>query len=228
MDERRSTLSIAMEEKTSRAELAYAKILEGIRDGSLKPGHRITEAEIASWLNMSRTPVREALRRLETAGLLTTAPYSGMRIARLDYQEIMELYDMRAVLERTAAGLAAKHASEAEIYSLNEIMKRYEAAESAAEHARHNRLFHSALYYAAHNRYLLKSLNSIRDSMILLGKTTFELPGRAEQVTREHRAILDAIVARDPVAAGDAADKHIREAQKARIILFGQQSDPED
>lgn len=213
------------EDRTSRAEQAYQNILDGIREGTLKPGHRITEIEISTWLNMSRTPVREALRRLETAGLLTNTPYSGMQITRLGYQEVMELYDMRVVLESTAAGLAAKHASDAEIYSLNEIMKRYEAATTPAEQARHNRVFHHALAYAAHNRYLLKSLNSIRDSMILLGTTTFEVEGRAQQVVQEHRDIINAIIARDSQAATDAAALHIREAQKARITLLGEELD---
>src|SRR5690625_1615192 len=173
-------------DKMSRAEQAYQKILENIRQGVLKPGRRITEAEIAQSLQMSRTPVREALRRLESAGLLKMVSYSGMQIAQLDYQEIMELYEMRVVLESNAARFAATHASEAEIFSLNEIMKRYEEATTPTEQARHNRVFHNALAYAAHNRYLLKSLNSLRDSMMLLGKTTFELPNRAKQVIAEH------------------------------------------
>ncbi|WP_298050825.1 GntR family transcriptional regulator [uncultured Paenalcaligenes sp.] len=215
------------DDKMSRAEQAYQQILDDIREGRLKPGHRITELDIAASLKMSRTPVREALRRLEIAGLISTAPYSGMQIARLGYQEVMELYDMRVVLESTASKLAAKHASDAEIYSLNEIMKRYEAATTAVEQARHNRVFHNALAYAAHNRYLLKSLNSMRDSMILLGKTTFELPNRAEQVVQEHRDIINAIIERNPEKAAEAAAHHIREAQKARIALMGEEIDQE-
>lgn len=213
---------VQIDDKMPRSEQAYQRILDDIREGRLKPGHRITEADVATYLNMSRTPVREALRRLESAGLVASAPYSGMQIAQLDYQEVMELYDMRIVLESTAARLAAKHASEAEIYSLNETMKRYEAATTAVEQAHHNRIFHNALAYAAHNRYLLKSLNSIRDSMILLGKTTFELPNRAEQVVKEHRDIINAIIDRDADRAAEAATLHISEAQKARIILMSQ------
>lgn len=214
-------------EKISRAEQAYQQILENIRQGILKPGTRITESDIAQSLQMSRTPVREALRRLESAGLLKMVSYSGMQIAQLDYQEIMELYEMRVVLESNAARFAATHASEAEIFSLNEIMKRYEEATTPTEQARHNRVFHNALAYAAHNRYLLKSLNSLRDSMMLLGKTTFELPNRAKQVIAEHRAIIDAIKNRDPEKAAQAAAYHIREAQKARIALLGDELDPE-
>lgn len=213
-------------DKLSRAEMAYQKILENIREGRLQPGLRITESDVANSLNMSRTPVREALRRLETAGLITIASH-GMQISRLDYQEIMELYDMRIVLESNAARFAATHASDAEIFSLNEIMKRFEAATTPADQARHNRSFHNALAYAAHNRFLLKSLNSLRDSMMLLGKTTYELPKRAKEVINEHRAIVQAITDRNPEKAAEVAAYHIREAQKARITLLGDEIDPE-
>ncbi|MGM8930633.1 GntR family transcriptional regulator [Salinicola halophyticus] len=214
-----------MTENFSRSEQAYQKILEGIREGTLAPGSRIKESDIAEWLNFSRTPVREALKRLEASGLLVVAPYSGMQIAKLGYQEVMELYYMREVLESSAAGLAARHASDAEIYSLNEIMGKHEAAKSSAEQARHNRLFHNGIYHAAHNRYLLKSLNSLRDSMALLGKTTYEVPGRAEVVVKEHRAIYESIANRDVEKAQQMSALHIREAQKARIQLMGDELD---
>lgn len=222
---RSAPLGEDMAENFSRSEQAYQKILEGIREGTLKPGSRIKESDIADWLNFSRTPVREALKRLEASGLLVVAPYSGMQIAKLGYQEVMELYYMREVLESSAAGLAARHASDAEIYSLNEIMGKYEAAKSPAEQARHNRLFHNGIYHAAHNRYLLKSLNSLRDSMALLGKTTYEVPGRAEAVVKEHRAIHESIANRDVEKAQQVAALHIREAQKARIQLMSDELD---
>lgn len=214
-----------MSEKSSRSEQAYQKILEGIREGSLKPGSRIKESAIAEWMNFSRTPVREALKRLEASGLLVVAPYSGMQIVKLGYQEVMELYHMRVVLEASAAGLAARHASDAEIYSLSEIQKRYEAAQGPEEQARQNRIFHNAIFHAAHNRYLLKSLNSLRDSMALLGKTTFEVPGRAQEVIDEHKELFDAISARDEERAQRAATHHILEAQKARIKIIGDDLD---
>lgn len=222
---RSAPLGEDMAENFSRSEQAYQKILEGIREGTLKPGSRIKESDIADWLNFSRTPVREALKRLEASGLLVVAPYSGMQIAKLGYQEVMELYYMREVLESSAAGLAARHASDAEIYSLNEIMGKYEAAKSPAEQARHNRLFHNGIYHAAHNRYLLKSLNSLRDSMALLGKTTYEVPGRAKAVVKEHRAIHESIANRDVEKAQQVAALHIREAQKARIQLMSDELD---
>jgi len=212
----------------SRAELAYQRLLRSILEGALKPGHRVREADIAEQLDISRTPVREALRRLETEGLLTTAAYRGLVVASLDYQAVMELYQMREVLEGTAAGLAARHASEAEIVALREILSaEHELPKDPASHAEQNRRFHNAIYHAAHNRYLLKSLNSFRDAMALLGPTTFSVPGRPTTALEEHGEILDAIQRRDPEAAERCARAHIRMAQQARLKLLNEASTSE-
>jgi DNA-binding GntR family transcriptional regulator len=210
----------------SRGEIAYARLKEAIQAGELKPGQRIREIEMADRLKMSRTPVREALRRLEADGLLTFAPYRGMVIAELDHQAVMELYQMREVLEGTAAGLAARHASEAEIAVLRDIMASDPGEDGDPQRlATHNRQFHGALYRAAHNRYLLKTLNVLRDAMALLGMTTLSLTGRSDTAREEHAAIVHAIEARDVEGAEAAARAHIRSAQRARIrIMFGDEA----
>lgn len=209
----------------SRGEIAYARLKESIQAGELKPGQRIREIEMADRLRMSRTPVREALRRLEADGLLTFAPYRGMVIAELDHQAVMELYQMREVLEGSAAGLAARHASEAEITVLRDIMASDPGDDAEPQRlAQHNRQFHGALYRAAHNRYLLKTLNVLRDAMALLGSTTLSLTGRSDTARDEHAAIVHAIEAHDVGAAEVAARAHIRAAQRARIrIMFGEE-----
>ncbi|EDP64325.1 F0F1 ATP synthase subunit A [alpha proteobacterium BAL199] len=210
----------------SRGEVAYARLKEAIQAGLLKPGERIREIEMAERLSMSRTPVREALRRLEADGLLTFAPYRGMVIAELDHQAVMELYQMREVLEGTAAGLAARHASEAEVAVLRDIMVTDPGDDADPQRlAQHNRQFHGALYRAAHNRYLLKTLNVLRDAMALLGMTTLSLTGRSDTAFDEHEAIVRAIEEHNPEAAEAAARAHIRSAQRARIrIMFGEEA----
>ena len=207
----------------SRGEIAYTRLKASIRAGELKPGQRIRENEMASKLDMSRTPVREALRRLEADGLLTFAPYRGMVISELDHQAVMELYQMREVLEGTAAGLAARHASEAEIGILQDLVAADKgSAADPKEVSTHNRQFHGAVYRAAHNRYLLKTLNVLGDAMALLGMTTMSLTGRSDTAREEHAAIVAAISAHDPATAESAARKHIREAQRSRLrLMFG-------
>ena len=204
----------------SRAEHAYQMLFQAITQGSLKPGGRILEAELASRFGISRTPVREALRRLESEGLVCTAPRRGMIVAQLDLQAIVELYQMREVLEGTAARLAAEQCSDAEVYNLCELLDQERSEQhDPSEQASKNRTFHNAIYLAAHNRYLLKSLNSLRDAMALLGPTTYMLHGRPPIALSEHAAIVQAIENRDGAAAEEAAREHIRAAQKARIRL---------
>ncbi len=212
--------------QSSRAEHAYQQLLNAIVSGELKPGSRIREVELAEWLKISRTPVREAVRRLESEGLICLVGHKGMAVAELDYQAVIELYQMREVLEAAAASLAAKHASEPEIYSLREIFNQEkQQCGNVAIQAEINRAFHNAICHAAHNRYLLKSLNSLRDAMALLGSTTYTLPSRSETALAEHQRILEAIEKGDSVAAEQAARDHIRQAQQARIrILTGELS----
>ena len=125
---------------------------------------------------------------------------------------------MREVLEGTAASLAAQHATEAEIASLRDLVG-MEASIGADEQALadHNIAFHNAIYAAAHNRYLLRSLNGLRDSMALLGDTTYSILGRAKAACAEHNMVVEAIARRDADGADDAMRAHMRGAQHARL-----------
>jgi DNA-binding GntR family transcriptional regulator len=201
----------------SRSELAYRFILDAIKDGTLAPGTRVREADLAARTGLSRTPVREALNRLLMEGLVANDPSRGMIVTELDHAMINELYAMREVLEGTAAFLAARHASEVEITFLREISERDAQFSEPADLVKNNRLFHGTLYRCAHNRYLLKMLNSLQESMMLLGPTTLAKAGRPEAARREHGLIVDAIEQRDAAAAEQAARNHIREAYKVRL-----------
>lgn len=201
---------------------AYERIREAIRAGQLPPGSRIVESELASWLGVSRTPIREAVLRLEQDGLVTYAPRQGLTVASLDYQAVIELYGMREVLEGTAARFAANHASQAEVETLKEMLDMERSIEDAESDraAIANRQFHQILYFAAHNRFLLKSLNALSDSMMLLGHTTLAMPGRHKTAIQEHTAIVEAITTGDADGAEQAARAHIREAQRHRVKMM--------
>ncbi len=204
--------------KGSRGIKAYELLRKAIATGSLKPGARILESELATMLNMSRTPIREAIAALEADGLVTVDGARGRVVTKLDYQSIMELYAVREVLESTAAGLAARNASDIEIVALRDMLELEERIlDDAGKLADHNRRFHEAIYYCAHNRYILKMLEYIQTAMLLLqpaGRTGSE---RRETALLEHRAIVDAIEARDSAASEAAIRDHVRRAQQARI-----------
>lgn len=204
----------------SLGEYAYEQLRAEIRKGALPPGARVREKDVAERLEISRTPVREALRRLEADGFLTFEPHRGMIVVQLDHQSMMELYAMREVLEGTAAALAARHASAAEIAVLFEMVEHEtEISHDPAQLAAHNAQFHQILFHAAHNRYLLKTANALRDSMALMRGTTMTVPGRAHTALEEHSALAHAIQNRDSEAAEAAARNHIQAAQQARLKL---------
>jgi DNA-binding GntR family transcriptional regulator len=205
----------------SRGEDAYQKLQAAIQSGALKPGTRLRESELAEWLNTSRTPVREALNRLQTEGLVAQEPRRGMIVAELDHNMVAELYVMREVLEGTAARLAARHASDVEIAVLREVANRDKATnDDPIKLAKNNRLFHESLYRASHNRYLLKTLSMLRESMALLGQTTLSVPGRSKTAFEEHDALVSAIERHDAAAAEEASRAHIRAAYLARMRLM--------
>lgn len=199
----------------------YRSVRQAIATGRFKPGDRLREVTIANLLNVSRTPVRDALKRLESEGLLTIAPSRGLIVTELDRQNVLELYGLREILEGSAAALAANRASESEILALFEILEE-EAnhLDDASKLAEINRHFHSALYAASHNRYLIAAASGLSRSLHLLPGTTLSVPGRAVSSHEEHIEIVSHIEQRNPATAEQIARKHIREARRLRLRML--------
>jgi len=205
--------------EASRGNRVYRDLVERIRSGELTPGSRLREEDIAAALGVSRTPVREAFARLQSRGLIDTSA-GGLSVASLSRPQVMELYALRARLEGAAAAFAAENASSGEIASLRHAAGLFDAQDNSADAARANTLFHEAIYEAAHNRYLMRMMEDLNDSLALLPDTTFSVPGRAEAARTEHRAIVEAIGRRDPAAAEAAARTHIAGALDGRLTML--------
>ncbi|WP_417212661.1 GntR family transcriptional regulator [Acinetobacter venetianus] len=208
-------------ENESRSEVVYKKLLTAIQNGTFEPGTRIREVEMAELFGISRTPVRDAIRRLESDGLLIHVPRQGAVIKKLERREIIELYEIRQVLEGTAARYAANHASTIEIDELemlNDIM--LNSIKEPIKVADSNRLFHKSLYQAANNRYLISTLESLSHSMTLLGGTTLDTPERIKEAYEEHLEIINAIKNKDEDKAEKSAQRHIRNAQNLRMKML--------
>jgi DNA-binding GntR family transcriptional regulator len=208
-----------IERRQTQAHAAYQRIKQHILTGQFGRDERMREVEVAERLGLGRTPVRESLKRLEDEGLLTHEPRRGLVVTTLDPQAVHELYAMREVLEGAAAAFAARHATDAEIANMESILADAAAGGDATEL---NLEFHAAIYGAAHNRQLIRSLQSVTDSTYLLGQSTLASPDRARVAQDEHQALLDAIRARDPVTARAAAERHIQQALRARLVLLRQ------
>jgi DNA-binding GntR family transcriptional regulator len=204
--------------RQSSGEAAYEALTESIRAGVFSPGDRLREEDVSARLGLSRTPVREALRRLEADGIVEHKARLGAVVRKLDHTEMVELYEMRIVLERTAAQMAAKHGSEAEFDTLDDFNKAI-AAERAnpARAAAINQEFHRGLYLACRNRFLLEAARALNNSLLLLGPTTFTDAERIDTVVGQHQAIIDALRARDPDSAGAAAEAHLHTSLRYRL-----------
>ncbi|WMS44455.1 GntR family transcriptional regulator [Acuticoccus sp. MNP-M23] len=201
-----------------QGEDAYNKLLGEIRTGALGPGARLTETDLARRLNISRTPVREAIRQLEADGLVIHQPRVGATIRTLDYSEVMELYEMRTVLEGTAARLAARSASEMEVAELAAINDEMRAPGLTGQRLFVlNQQFHLTMLDAARNRYLSRSVHALQKTLLILGPSTLEEASRASEVVGEHDTVLDALRARDGLAAEALMRKHIEASHRARL-----------
>ena len=205
------------DDSTPQGNAAYVRLLAELRAGRLNPGDRLRETDLAERLGMSRTPVREAIRQLEADGIVTHLPRQGATIRTLDYAEVMELYEMRTVLEGTAARLAARAASDIEIEELIDMNRQMAALGSAPEAFVLNRQFHAALLDAAKNRFLARSIHALHKALMILGPTTLTEPDRAQMAVEEHFGVLDAIKVRDGTFAEAAMRAHIEAAQRVRV-----------
>ncbi|WP_028958166.1 GntR family transcriptional regulator [Sulfitobacter sp. 20_GPM-1509m] len=198
---------------------AYSMILEAIDIGQYRPGDRLVESELADRFGMSRTPIREALQRLETQSLLARDGRS-LIVASLDHNQMAELYVVRGELEGLAANLAARHATAEEVRVLREMVQAdNKLLNDPAAMARANRRFHKQIHLASHNRYLVQQLDLVHRSMALMATTTLAAEGRAEIAQQEHDAIVRAIEAGDGAAAGAALREHISVAFMTRLKL---------
>ena len=208
----------------SLAERAYDLFLAGLRDGTFQPGQRLLETALADQLGMSRTPVREAIKRLEAEGVVAHQHNRGLCVATYDAAQVSELYGMREALEGTAARLATLNGARPEIALLQRLVEDGPILTGPAA-AEQNRRFHRVLHQAAHNRYLRRSLSNLAEALLLLGPTTLESSGRAAAALAEHRRIVAAIVAQDAAAAEAAARAHIAAAFEVRLTLIATQPD---
>lgn len=211
--------------KENQALGCYQQLITRIQKGLLKPGDYLREQVIAEELGVSRTPVREALRRLESDGLVISEPRFGMVIRDLSYAEVVELYEIREVLERTAAQMSARVITTIELQELELIQEAMEKArDDSREMAVLNHAFHVAVLNSAKNRYLWKALESVQKAMLILGPSTMEFPERADTAIDEHRSLLEALRARDAEKAEGVMGEHLINAQRYRLKQFHQRA----
>lgn len=201
-------------------DVVYEHLKEAILVGKLLPGERLLEVELAEQMGVSRTPVREAMRRLEREGLVVLRPFRGAEVVRVPRERAEQLFQVREALECLTARLVAARAGPADILLLRSII---EQAEVAARNGDYpgvnalNRRFHGELARMSGNIPLVTLFEQIQDHINLLRATALSRPGRPEEAIREHADIVDAVAAGDADRAEVLVREHIRRGRLAAL-----------
>lgn len=206
---------------------ATQALRDAILSGRLASGTRLRQLDLAARLAISRTPIREALGRLQQEGLVEILPAAGVRVAVLDLAEAAELYDVREVLDGLAARLAAQRADASTLGGLDKslarmarCLERRDANQWFPAHV----AFHDAIFRAAGNARLQAMSSVVRLSIRHFHPLLLRTANRLDDALREHRAIFDAIAARDDAEAERLARAHITNAKEIVLKVLGQEN----
>jgi len=199
----------------------YQRLKEAIRAGDLMPGQQLVESVLAEWCEVSRTPIREALSKLQHDGLVERND-RGLVVRERSPEEVLDIYETRIALEGTAARMAAERRNSHDLILLRRAMGRLDGltTEDIDAMVRANRQFHTAVWRASHNTSLIDLLERLDLHLVRYPAGTLEAPGRWERSNDQHRAIVDAIEARDSDGAEKSAITHFTEARDIQLALF--------
>ena len=198
-------------------EQTVKNLREAIINGFFKPGERLVERKLCKLLGVSRTPLREALRQLETEGLVEIEPYSGPKVAAVSLEQAKEIYQIRVLLESFAFKLFAQHAAEKDIKALRTAFEKIKHAVDKGQTDQLVKLkdgFYETLLKRCGNQLISSMLMSLNARIAFLRRTSLSQSGRPTQSVAEIEKIVDAIEKRDADAAWDASIKHLIMARK--------------
>ncbi len=207
----------------SLADGAYSEVRQMIMHGTLGPSTIVRETELARRLGMSRTPVREALLRLQTEGLISSVAHGGYVVIEVSPCDLVNVYEVRSVLEGLAARLAASRASRTDHAELEELVEQMQIAiahSDDAELAKLNSRFHEAIANASQNSMLLSMLGNIRSIFEHFRLAALVYPGRRDEAHNEHREMICLLKARDSDGAERIAREHVKRALAVRVDMI--------
>lgn len=206
------------------SERAYSYVRDSIYSGRFKPGQILTEDEVASVVGVSRTPVREAIRRASADGFLELEGFRRARVAIFTDEDTKDIFEIRAVLEALAAERAAAHISSEEIERLEQLTDALEEATRAGgesllrQFADFNNAFHTTILKASRSRQIVQAVEHLIETPLILHKR-FEgsLIANLERTIRHHRAIITALKAKDPKLAHAEMMAHLMSARSSLL-----------
>lgn len=204
-------------------DLVFEALKEAILSQKLRPGERLLENELADELGVSRTPIREAIRRLEQEGLVVMLPRKGAYVAGISLKDIHEVYEIRAALEALALELAAKYITDEE---LAELALQVEEEEALTDAGRLNEIifidssFHDLIYQYARNNKLTQFVDILQEQFKRFRALPLGTSARSNTALEEHQQILVALKNHDSILAADLAKKHIAGAERALVAAL--------
>ena len=191
----------------------FEKLQQAIYSGKLKSGERLTEKKVAEELGVSRTPVREALYRLTSLGLIKMIPHRGFLISRWSSKEIEDVIELRSVLEAFAVRLAIRYILKKEIDELKDLINKMEKAvlkRDVMKASCLNSLFHDKIVHVSRNKELSEVMESIKNKIYHFRIISLSSPNRLKESFEEHKKILDVIINKDSELAQELISQHIK------------------
>jgi DNA-binding GntR family transcriptional regulator len=201
-------------------EVIFNTLREAIIVGELKPGERLMEIQLAEKMGVSRTPVREAIRKLELEGLVEMLPRKGAHVADLSAKDIMDVLEVRSTLDGLASSLSASRITDDEIKELKHVLTQFESCiEKNNIHGsiKKDVEFHDIIYRSSRNEKLIQISNNLREQVQRYRIIYLKDYGSSKDIVKEHTEIYEAIKGRDPEAARNHAVKHIINQEKVII-----------
>ncbi len=225
-DKNRRLIPVKLDGYKPLREIVFETLRDAIINQVLRPGERLMEIQLAEELGVSRTPVREAIRKLELEGLVVMLPRRGAYVAGISMKDILEVFEVRAALEALAAGLAAERITEEELDEMERQLVK-ETEETEANNLRSiveiDTSFHDLLYKAARNERLVHFVNLLQEQLQRFRSASLARPGRSKNALDEHRKILEALASRDAKLAEQLAREHIENAEQAMLLSLEKQ-----
>jgi len=224
--ERQPLVPIRLDNYKPLRELVFESLSEAIISGQLRSGERLMEIQLAEEMGVSRTPVREAIRKLELEGLVAMIPRKGAYVAGFSLKDIVDVFEIRGALEGLAAELAAERITDDELEELERYLVKIS---DDIENGDLERVvatdtdFHSILYKASRNQRLSQIISNLREQIQRFRTTSLSYPGRMKIALEEHRKIVEAISARDGELACKLAQEHIDNAENSMMSMIHQQ-----
>ncbi len=206
-------------------EMVYEELKMQILTGAIVPGTRMMEVELAKEIGVSRTPIREAIRKLEKEGLVTIEPRRGAYASQISTEDMVEILEVRQNMEGLAAFFAASRMSADQMAELKDVSTHYNDAVQSGnmeDMIRHDTRFHRIIVESCNNKVLVQMIEQLQEMVLRFRYIYYDNFRRAENMPEEHQLILDAIQSGDAEAARAAADVHI-DRLKELVIREGVQ-----